>query len=275
MGITIENLGKLESLFETKKWEIIKESDKYSSIFNRFCARLGLFDEKKQDLLIELGHEFLNIPFNEYQDYFLGALKKIDKITDYDLIIISPLKTRSPIESKSADAVWYSLKRFDYTYESLATKLKFESNWDNIKKLLTKPKSILILVDDFIGTGGTVRDILDELHAQSLILKSDKIMVLTFVAQLQGIKYINSVYPSIVTCTKILNRGISDNYTGLDKIEKLALMDEIEKKLKVRDSFRLGYGKSESLFAITDRSANNTFPVFWLEESKQLAPFKR
>lgn len=150
-----------------------------------------------------------------------------------------------------------------------------ESDWTSIQRSWTNPEILLLLIDDFIGTGETVIGAIDDLFSIGLLKDEYPLKVLTFIAQEAGIENIQKKYPDIVTYSKILNKGLSDNYTGNILKNNINHMIEMERKLNIKPDYQFGYGKSESLVAISRRSANNTFPVFWLEKKSKLAPFKR
>lgn len=275
MNISVEMLRKLADLFEFKRWEIESNSAKWSSLFNRFSSRLSLFNEEKQQLLIELGYRFKNIGINDYEQYFIKAVNNIPKISEFKKIIVAPLKKPSTTETKSADNIWYHFKNHvDFNYEWFGSLLYWESNWDKIRKNL-KNDSILLLVDDFTGTGKTAIDVLDELYDLKLLLDTNNVCVTTFMGQRIGIENFGIKYPQKISCSLILDRAISDFYVGKVKTQKNQLMEEMELEIKVQDDYKFGWGKSESLVALNNRSVNNTFPVFWLEKKIKYAPFKR
>lgn len=277
MGITFESISKVEELFNAKNWEIINDSSLFSSTFNRFCARLAMFDEEKQDLLIELGYRFTDLNLNDFQPCFVDAIKKIENLDEYKSIIVAPLKSPNTKSVKSCDGIWYHLKNYsDFSYETFGKKLYFSSDWEKNTKVLDEKKGILlILIDDFIGTGETVVGALDDLFSEGIIKTEHKIKVLTFMAQREGVEVVHKKYPKIVTHSISLDKGLTDNYKGDNLANNKKLMTEMEQKLKVHSDYEFGYGRSESLVAVSRRSANNTFPVFWLEKKTKLAPFKR
>jgi hypothetical protein len=73
-------------------------------------------------------------------------------------------------------------------------------------------------------------------------------------------------------------KGISDYYHSPIREEKTRIMKEIEKLIRMKKRFSLGYNSSEALFTLI-KTPNNTFPVFWKEYKKNgvifEAPFQR
>jgi hypothetical protein len=275
MRLTFDTLIRLESLFIEKNWKIEKEEQKFSSIFNRFCSRLGIYDEEKQNLILELTADFLNVPFTEVQEYFSNSLNEIKDIQNYKILIICPLKPIGGSNPKSSDHLWYHLKSFcDFSYEPFKKNLRFISDWNAIKDLILPNDSLLVLIDDFIGTGKTVNDSIDELKEHKYLINNN-FRVLSLVGTEFGVKNVTEKHGHIVACNKLINRGISDKYSGITLLKNTVLMNEIEEKLKVFPDFKFGYGQCESLIAIENKSPNNTFPVFWLDKKNKLAPFNR
>ncbi len=276
MNIRIETISKLEELFKKKNWEIINDSASFSSTFNRFCSRLSLFDEEKQDLLIALSYRFWNVGINDFQNYFCIAVNKIPELKNYSSILIAPLKKPSITSPKSSDMIWYYLKSYsDFTYEDFGKKLFFTADWKQVSELLLNNSHLLVLVDDFIGTGETAIETIEELKLLKVLSEKSDFKIISFLAQEVGLKNIFDKYGNITACCEVLKKGISDFYVGKDLERNLHLMLEMEKAIKVKADYKLGYGNSESLVAFSQRSANNTFPVFWLEKTNKLAPFKR
>jgi len=275
MNLKPEKLIQLETLFLEKNWEIEKEEERFASLFNRFCNRLGIYDEEKQDLILELTNDFLNVPLNEIFEYFVNSIKKIDGLETYNSIIICPLKKSKEKKTKSCDHLWYHLKNFcDFSYETFHGSLKFISEWRHIKTELLKDNSLLIFIDDYIGSGLTVDETIEELARSGNLNENINYRISSLIATEIGINNIAEKYGNIIACNKIVYRGISDKYLGEVLIKKSKIMEQIELKLNVSTKFKFGFSQSESLVAIQNKSPNNTFPVFWLEKKGKLAPFK-
>ncbi len=125
----------------------------------------------------------------------------------------------------------------------------------------------IILIDDFIGTGKTIIRKIKWLQDKIIEKKKKNIrLYIVSLATMQNavakIKKLGHDFYSPL----ILNKGISDHYP--DKMVKLENMLELESCLAGRYEGEnlpsLGYGKSESLFAIEGLNVpNNVFPIFW------------
>ena len=84
-----------------------------------------------------------------------------------------------------------------------------------------------------------------------------------------------SKYTVCVSASVVRQRGISDFYEDEILHENIQLMREIEDKMSIREKYKFGYKKSESLVTMC-RTPNNTFPIFWEESGNmKIAPFPR
>lgn len=137
-----------------------------------------------------------------------------------------------------------------------------------------KENEMVILLDDYIGSGETAISALNWLTEQFSVT-ANKIIIISIAAQSLGIKQIVEKSEAKVFTYFVRNRGISDTYEN-DICEKnINTMLKIERKLKIEKEFQLGYNKSEALISLI-RTPNNTFPVFWKSSKKnEYAPFLR
>ena len=279
--LTPERLFEIETLFNNKKWDIEREDEKFASLFNRFCSRCSLFENEKQDLIIELTNNFLKIGINDFRVLFLSAFKKIHlgKIQSAKKIFVLPLKSPNSNEPKSSSMLWYILKNYhDYSYERYFNKVSFIEDPYKVKNKHKFENYLFLFLDDFIGTGETAILTIKEILATNYddySLPKDTLQVITLVGQNLGISHLfNSLG---VTCQAGItrNKGISESYPEEIAKEKIIIMNQIEDVLKIDADFRLGYGASESLVALEIKSPNNTFPVYWHETKTLIAPFPR
>ena len=131
---------------------------------------------------------------------------------------------------------------------------------DGIPGNFNASKSLLLLVDDFIGSGETADRCIEYLVNEANY-DVNKISLLSLVAQQEGVKRINNKGVEVY-CSEIRNKGITDNYISPTKDEFILLMQNIEDIIKVDSKYRFGYNQSEALVKMI-RTPNNTFPVYW------------
>lgn len=150
-------------------------------------------------------------------------------------------------------------------------KLKYKE----LKKLELKDGEYLVLVDDFIGSGKTFQKCIEQIETYKIPL--EKVLLISIAIQEDGLKLIEN---KKIKCyySHIEKKGITDYYENEDQIEKKESMRIIERKLKFKPKFSLGFEQSEALLSLI-RTPNNTFPVFWHEyfdnQKIRKAPFPR
>lgn len=271
-------LGKIINLFNAQHWDISEEGD--ASLFSRYCERIEYLKENdKKDLMLELTERYLWVQDNTYIGHLIGALEKFvlherNIINGRGICVLPLIAPDDYGKSKSSVSVAYDFNNVILRYNNNLSSYKFEvlENINGIVQKIDNDDNILILVDDFIGTGETAQKCINNI---SRITKSiEKIFVIALVAQKSGIQLIESlgirVYADV-----ICNKGISDYYQGKELEDKISLMKDIESKLSIKKEYRFGYGASEALVTMK-RTPNNTFPLFWKENSCQSkAPFPR
>jgi hypothetical protein len=271
---------QLRDLFEQKKWEIKKSNKNTLSLFDKFSARLQLLSEDQQDFVIELTKEYTWIELRNYLEHFFDSLVDLgDNIYQaYDNIFVYPLlqpgKTYS--KTKSGGFLHYMFETADYTW--LSEKFIPKYSIPYLKNNFNNNNSILLLIDDFIGSGDTAVEVCSEflkVDTNTGKIQSQNIRVVSIAAQKEGIKRIKDELNIETVASIILSKGITDFYDSPTKEQKVTLMEEIEKILKVQQDYLFGWKKSEALITLLNKSPNNTFPVYWLETKDRVAPFPR
>lgn len=279
-GISTQKLFEIDTLFKKKTWEVDNSLENFSSLYNRYCQRLSLFDESHQDLIIELSYNFLKIGVNDYPKLFLKAFHNIaiSFLQSSKHIYILPLELTETNKIKSSHFIWYYLKNnCDFSYEKYFNKTKFIDSVDSIKRKLIN-KSLFIFLDDFLGTGETAETNISKnlnIRIGDVYIPSDRILLISLAAQIAGIERINNSLNIPVYSGTIRKKGISDEYKDDELLAKIDIMNQIEDSLKIEDCNRFGYGRSEGLITLGQKSPNNTFPVFWHETKSRIAPFPR
>lgn len=151
-----------------------------------------------------------------------------------------------------------------------------KKGWNNVKitpefhravrKLNRDGLTNLILIDEFIGTGQSVKGRLNYLKDQA---KSEYVIKAIFLAGMEeGISNVESRF-SDFKCFIPLKKGISDKYNGSNKDIALELMLELESLLlpeinnKKLDDYSMGFGKAEALYSSYGNAPNSLFPFFW------------
>ncbi len=286
-SLSPEILLRAEDIFKSKNWEI--KGGVRLNLFDKFCERLRLFNKSQQELLLELTKSFTKIGMGEYLECFLESFfclpqsvveKKIYLYPLIDPIIKTSTNTKSGklpnyIEkgkTKSANFLHYMIESNDIYWVS--DNIIVNNSFSLLKKEFEHGKCVLILVDDYVGSGKTAVDACATFLTLPNIQPSD-IKIVCLAAHNHGIKHVKEKLGIDVFSDIQLFKGISENI-GIDNINiALELMEGMEKTLKCNEKYRFGYEKTESLITFMNKTPNNTFPVYWHETPTKVAPFPR
>lgn len=274
-------LEKLTAIFSKNGWSIEDNKEEY----NRFCQMLEYFVPEQQDLIFELTREFLWITVNKYEYYLYSSLFMIEKklLAGCNKIYVLPLrplpdKVENEIRNESAIFTRYLIKISRLSNHDLfrGKKICLVDTPSAIPENINAISATLILVDDFIGSGETAETAVKDICRLASIKDSNKIIVVSLVAQETGVQRLSRlgirVFASIIR-----KKGISDSYLSPEREVKSKIMESIENLIKVQKGYRFGYNRTEALVAMV-RTPNDTFPVYWCENSmedgtKFAAPF--
>lgn len=152
----------------------------------------------------------------------------------------------------------------------------YEKGWRNIKtvnnvgkviKFVQKGKNQIVLVDEFLGTGKTLKSRISWLN------KNNKEAIDIRCCSIAGMKTaITSLQATGIEifCPLQLDKGISEFYKGDELNQAGKNMLFLESKLapkingKELTEYSLGYGKAEALYSMYNgNTPNSVFPVFW------------
>ncbi len=278
--LSTQYLIRISQIFERNNWLIESKEDAKDSLFNRFCERiLEINENKKRDLVLELTERYLWVQEEQYIYYLIDAVKKMiqmkPEINEKTKIYIMPLV--SPEDEgkiKSSSMLVYLFNSVKLRHDNVLSRYKFEiiDKNENLSLYLENKDAILVLADDYVGTGETAEKCL--LHILKMKVEISQISIVSLVAQQMGLDYL-SKYTVCVSASVVRQRGISDFYKDEILHENIQLMKEIEDKMSIREKYKFGYKKSEALVTMC-RTPNNTFPIFWEESGNmKIAPFPR
>lgn len=279
-NLTADILFKLGEVFKKNSWDIEKNHD--NSIYNRFVSVLAELSNEEQKLILELTERFMIIDWTLYPKHFKNLIQIIEKdhsinIAQVSNIYIVPLTNPKQVSnSKSSNIVSYMLKSNKFfKHSSILSNINI--CYQNDLELclnINNEASIILIVDDFIGTGNTGYAAINYLINEKGIDKS-KIFVLSIVVMTHGFQKISSLGVKVFY-SLLMNKEISENkaYDQSQINEKLQLMRQISNKIKAPKNYKLGYQDSEALIQMI-RTPNNTFPFFWKDKGGRKAPFPR
>jgi len=276
--VELNTILKLFEIFTNKKWIEIAG---YEESLSRFGELIDNLKSEQIELILELTERYRWFSLNEYHSQLRILLKNLHNshLNGINKVYLFPIiKPKDEMNTKSGHAVMYML-------DSIKPSIPEYTNIDFIKlngfedlapeKLNIQEGKILLLVDDFIGSGGTLNSTLDEIEKNDSI-KENFIILSVMIQEDTNNNLINNQIRTVIG--ESTKKGISSYYEGEDLSYKSSIMNEIERLIpKVKD-YRFGYEKSEALVTMV-KTPNNTFPIFWKDFQKKgkiyKAPFAR
>jgi len=290
---------RVEEIFNKKGWE--KKENEKISLYENYLNRLSLLPTDTRDLFFDLTDNFENITFNDIIQRIKDSYNLIDHdyINKFRKIYFMPLIEQIPIyENKSRYKIFNWIYRvlgtnkktykerperksgerllslFEIEYRELfgAEKFIFPKSYSKFKEQFSN-KDLIILVDDYVGTGDTAKDVLN-FYLKYEKFNKKNVLILSIAAQFHGINRVKEEFGVRIISKIERGKYLVDNFSDdilKEKRDKIATMCEA---LKIKNDY-FGYGDSEALICILNKSPNNTFPVFWYETKSYPAPFPR
>lgn len=261
-------LYKLTSLIRDKDW---LDKDFSKECLERLSAMNTILDADDRQMIVDLMQKFDKFFIESYvkmlKNVFLTIPK--EKFSQEKVFICGMVKFEDRGKIKSGPALAYLTHALKYHSFFLNKSIKTEPlSFDLLSKI--GPDSLLIIVDDFLGSGDTFFKMSSYFQLNTM---KDFIIVISLVSMEEGYNKIKNAGFNIYT-NLTRKKGISELMPESKRDEYLKMMKKIEKKINVRSDFSLGYKQSESLISMI-RTPNNTFPVFWEKNKFYDPPFER
>jgi hypothetical protein len=262
-------IAQLSELIERKGWSsfdgtLRRRGDTVSGLLVTFLERMA---SPQRALAMDLLSDYLIL-----KDYTLPAIDLLDRIcaATSGSLKIAPVKTRRAGRIKSGDALVYEMDAHQMSIEERILKFHddpFEAEfWEGSEKK--------ILVDDFIGSGDQIFEMIDEISKSGIAPRIDT--VATIVMQEPGQKRLLDHGINVIT---IYARPKALTYlastSGKDEGELRAIYLEIEKHTGCSPFESFGYQNTEATVTMK-KTPDNTLPIFWYEgDAGWPAPFPR
>lgn len=250
--------------------------------FDHFCKRLSLLTEKEQRFMLMLTGYYYQEPWNTLLNRMQMAYQNLplDKFQNADKILFLPMvgptikvhgeadSTERP-ETKSGQFVFELFSRNFSKRLTYNDKFNFCGKTSEVNSFYTD-SSILIFMDDFIGSGETAKTTIQQVVSYAkrkhhITIPGNNICVIApimmeiAIHRLTDAGYQCGFYKSFKKQLSENNRLLSDFPDGVE------LMHSIEEKVvpKAIKLYSFGYAQSESLVTIMNKTPNNTFPFYW------------
>lgn len=267
-------LLKIEDIFEEKKW------DRESVLYTRFIACMEKLNEIEQKCMLELTEKYTYISLGQYEDLIRGLFKKASdenllrrKIYIVPLLEYTGNFVQEMKQVKSSNFIAYLTKSTFLQYEDW-----IKGKNMNVYNFLTQAEineineksSLVIFIDDYIGSGKTALKCIDAYTEKGLELENILVMSL-FVDKLAKDKFEQRQISFIETDIEYSRIEDFGDETIIETLKSVA------KKIKLpNDSieYPMGYESTGALISLV-RTPNNTLPFFWSTRKGRKAPFPR
>lgn len=286
-NISLNDFTEIEKVFNLNNWEIESGNDIRISLFNRFVDRYKRIELETRPLFLELSTKFLRITEKEIYKVFKEAYHEIypDFLEGFDKIYIFPLvrpyievngeeKLISRPKVKSGEKIKIFIQANEYRELKFSERILMPDTVDELSSKFDLDKDLLILVDDFIGSGETAVEVLEIIFDIPNFNCSNTI-VLSLVSQQEGVDFIYNQTKVMSFFKHLRKKAITDFYLDTNIEANKNLVKQMGKKIKCSERYLLGYNDTEALVSIMNKSPNNTLGVFWHETPKLIAPFPR
>lgn len=281
MPLNPDEIESVKRLFKDNQWTEPKYVNA-RSVFDKFCDMLSRLSSGEREIIRKLTSNFSWIIFDDYVAHLRVAFQQLHSNIDpaiSSVFLVPLVPSTEATKSKSCtgmpylvkNVVFASMEEFENIYVSDFNSLTYAA-----QRIRNNRNTLVVAIDDFLGTGDTAMRFCDE-ALDLLELDSDRLVVVT-VASLQSGRS-RLAERGVISYSSVVGRkGITDSDCFEDKISATQVMLNIEDQLKIDRKYSFGYGSSEGLFSLV-RTPNNTFPVFWCKKANNgshwPAPFKR
>lgn len=272
---TIDNLSFIacKELFEEREWEI---EDNQCSLFNKFLKRYEQLENKEQkNVFLNLAKEYIIVELNDYLPILKNTLKfKYFKENEKKQnTILFPLLPAKEIKNiKSSSFLCYLFFHYSFLHDDTLFNKKFSiiNNYEALfheARCECKNKKNLLLIDDYIGSGETTIDSLNDIF-QVVDPKNHNFTHITILCL-----YINEL--GLKNLKKYINtKKLNINIIFHKKTKySISWCEDILKSINFSEPYN-GHKECGDLITLI-RTPNNTIPLFHKFKPKNPAPFHR
>lgn len=231
------------------------------------ALRSLLFEDCKDSTTLrvikDLLEGFTRISELQYNSYIDEIAQHISQLPDFiaEKTIVSAMGVGP--DPDSSQEILYRLR---IAFEKLKIRnVRFSNRCDHVqKKINGNEKVVVFIVDEFIGSGQTVRGRVKLLKSCESIVDIGVVVICSTVHALQSL---HDEGIDVYALLKI-SKGLSGQYTDIESQRRKDLVKLVEAKLSNEFNGRampsLGYNQAEALYSRENgNTPNSVFPVFW------------
>jgi hypothetical protein len=241
-------------------------------VFASFSELLNNLTEDEQELMLDLIERYLWIDNSKYIPLLRDVLTEkgcSDDLGAFKNVYFFPvIKPKDQNKTKSGNLLIYQIQTIKrMLIEPLKSRnIQVLENFADLSEDIFQltEDDVLVLIDDFLGTGKTIDSTIQKV-LENKTIKASKIRVVGFTALKIAIDFLNDNNIRSYMLNVLL-KGITDHYAE-DRLVKLALMKKIEKMSIASKNYKMGFEGSEALVTMA-RTPNNTFSIFWASHVK-------
>lgn len=266
-ALSYQDIVAIQNLFDHQKWEIDESNS--ASLYNRYIHICKRLENDERELFISLSYQYKIITLNHYQELLASILSNIVRkhLGKKQTIYVYPIKKATDKDHiKSSDLVTYLCKSTKLKYSD-AIESKKIITLGSMEQIAAKKKqignSLLLIIDDFIGSGRYASEVVEEISR--LGIPKEHLIVVTLYITKAGIKKLRQKQ-----CRLEYGDIVESVLERLTETEK-KIIARIEKKIGVDENNAFGYGQSATLISLI-RTPNNTLPMFWLSSGRVSSP---
>lgn len=255
-----EDFRRVYHLYPKQPWLCDKESCLIELI--ELCET-----PEHKDLIIDLLSEFQYLDHKVLNTFlnFLSDCIINDSEFQEESTVIASITADDAADSSQKVLDYIKTPLFNMGWSNVTTINRF----NNIPKWISKGKTQIILIDEFIGSGKTIKHRLKSMNGWP---KIEFVIKFCFLA---GMDYAINEIESLgyeVYCPLRLKKGISERYDKTLVPNAINNMKQLENKLAQKinthniELFSLGYNNTQALYSLESclgNTPNSVFPVFW------------
>lgn len=152
----------------------------------------------------------------------------------------------------------------------------------DLESMIPDPKTVIVFLDDYIGSGQQARQVWDGLTSiNPRLIEKAKIIFASIVGRSKGIEHLleHSGFEVVtVDIVKEEDAPLSENSNVFPDLSERSFASAIIEKYgrKLKPDAPFGYAESQGLIGFFYSTPNNTLPIFWSTENgwKPLLPHK-